>query len=273
MTMLIVEQNANLALDIAAPGLRARGRRRSCSSGAADELPPRRRRPPGVPGVLGGRADDRLAFPVIERQLLQADAVPAEPRRTALANGAVYALMALTVVIIYKTTGHLNFAQGEMAMFSTVPRLRASPSSRAGTSGSRHARSSSGSSMMLGAAIERSLIRPLERRSVLGAVILTLGPVLRSSTALAAVIWGTQPATPIPQPFPGQLERQVRHLATGRPSSSSPTRPSGSGSTVAVLVVLAQPAAARRPSSASPTEPWPPTPSPACWSASRSSAC
>ena len=37
----------------------------------------------------------------------------------ALANGAVYALMALTVVMIYKTTGHLNFAQGEMAMFST----------------------------------------------------------------------------------------------------------------------------------------------------------
>ena len=29
-------------------------------------------------------------------------------------NGAIYALMALTVVIIYKTTGHLNFAQGEM---------------------------------------------------------------------------------------------------------------------------------------------------------------
>ena len=37
----------------------------------------------------------------------------------ALANGAVYSLMALTVVMIYKTTGHLNFAQGEMAMFTT----------------------------------------------------------------------------------------------------------------------------------------------------------
>ena len=31
-----------------------------------------------------------------------------------LKNGAIYAAMALTVVIIYKTTGHLNFAQGEM---------------------------------------------------------------------------------------------------------------------------------------------------------------
>ena len=54
----------------------------------------------------------------------------------ALANGAVYALMALTVVMIYKTTGHLNFAQGEMAMFSTfvvyVLRDRAGSSDMAG---------------------------------------------------------------------------------------------------------------------------------------------
>jgi branched-subunit amino acid ABC-type transport system permease component len=34
-----------------------------------------------------------------------------------LVNGAVYALMALTVVIIYRTTSHMNFAQGEMATF------------------------------------------------------------------------------------------------------------------------------------------------------------
>ena len=31
-----------------------------------------------------------------------------------LTNGAIYALMALCVVMIYRTTGHLNFAQGEM---------------------------------------------------------------------------------------------------------------------------------------------------------------
>ncbi len=36
-----------------------------------------------------------------------------------LANGAIYALMALAVVMIYQTIHHLNFAQGEMAMFST----------------------------------------------------------------------------------------------------------------------------------------------------------
>ena len=36
-----------------------------------------------------------------------------------LANGAIYALMALAVVMIYQAIDHLNFAQGEMAMFST----------------------------------------------------------------------------------------------------------------------------------------------------------
>ena len=36
----------------------------------------------------------------------------------ALGNGAIYASLALALAIIYKATGHLNFAQGEMAMFS-----------------------------------------------------------------------------------------------------------------------------------------------------------
>jgi len=36
-----------------------------------------------------------------------------------LATGAIYATMALAVVMIYQAIDHLNFAQGEMAMFST----------------------------------------------------------------------------------------------------------------------------------------------------------
>jgi branched-chain amino acid transport system permease protein len=35
------------------------------------------------------------------------------------ATGAIYACMALAVVMIYQAIDHLNFAQGEMAMFST----------------------------------------------------------------------------------------------------------------------------------------------------------
>jgi branched-chain amino acid transport system permease protein len=36
-----------------------------------------------------------------------------------LANGAIYACIGLAVVMIYQAIDHLNFAQGEMATFST----------------------------------------------------------------------------------------------------------------------------------------------------------
>src|ERR1700681_4873689 len=36
-----------------------------------------------------------------------------------IATAAIYACMALAVVMIYQAIDHLNFAQGEMAMFST----------------------------------------------------------------------------------------------------------------------------------------------------------
>src|SRR6202140_5413572 len=36
-----------------------------------------------------------------------------------IATGAIYACIALAVVMIYQAIDHLNFAQGEMAMFST----------------------------------------------------------------------------------------------------------------------------------------------------------
>ena len=36
-----------------------------------------------------------------------------------LATGTIYACIALAIVMTYQAIGHLNFAQGEMAMFST----------------------------------------------------------------------------------------------------------------------------------------------------------
>ena len=36
-----------------------------------------------------------------------------------LAKGSIYSLIALGLVVIYRGTGHLNFAQGEMALFAT----------------------------------------------------------------------------------------------------------------------------------------------------------
>ncbi len=36
-----------------------------------------------------------------------------------IGSGAVYASLALALVLVFRTTGILNFAQGEMALYST----------------------------------------------------------------------------------------------------------------------------------------------------------
>ena len=36
-----------------------------------------------------------------------------------IASGSLYGILALGIVLIYRSTGTLNFAQGQMAMFST----------------------------------------------------------------------------------------------------------------------------------------------------------
>ena len=36
-----------------------------------------------------------------------------------ISNGAIYAALALALVMIFNTTGHINFAQGEMALLGT----------------------------------------------------------------------------------------------------------------------------------------------------------
>ena len=114
-----------------------------------------------------------------------------------LAFGGVYACMALAVVMIYQATDHLNFAQGEMAMFSTyvaytlltwgVPYwwtfLLAMTISFLG-----------------GVFIERVIVRPVEGTSVLNEVIVFIG-LLTIFNSLAGWIW-EYTIKPFPSPFP-----------------------------------------------------------------------
>ena len=44
-----------------------------------------------------------------------------------LSSGSVYALVALSLVVVYRGTGHLNFAQGEMATLSAYITWMADP--------------------------------------------------------------------------------------------------------------------------------------------------
>ena len=153
----------------------------------------------------------------------------------ALANGAVYALMALTVVMIYKTTGHLNFAQGEMAMFSTfiVYVLVIEQGFNVWAAIVLVVLGS----MVVGAGIERILIQPLERRSVLAPVILTLGLFFILNGG-AATIWGTQPHSPIPAPFPGKLDDKVDIVTNRVPHFFVTYKAIGVWITLVLLVLL-----------------------------------
>ena len=88
-----------------------------------------------------------------------------------IAAGAIYASLALALVMIYRATELVNFAQGEMAMFSTyiawslvnggVPFWAAFVITLV-------------VSFLGGMAIERVLVRPVENASVLAAVIVTI---------------------------------------------------------------------------------------------------
>src|SRR4051812_5465589 len=100
-----------------------------------------------------------------------------------IATGAIYACMALAIVMIYEAIDHLNFAQGEMAMFSTfiawqmlawgIPYWLAFVATIA-------------ISFIGGILIERILFRPIARASVLVQIagFIALLTILNSTAGL-----------------------------------------------------------------------------------------
>jgi len=101
-------------------------------------------------------------------------------------EGAIYAGLALAIVIIYRSTRVINFAQGEMATFTTF----------IAWSLMNHGFSFWTAFPIVlaiaftgGVAIERVVIRPVEDAPVLTVVIVTLGLALLLN-GLTSVIWG-----------------------------------------------------------------------------------
>ena len=102
-----------------------------------------------------------------------------------LANGAIYASLALALVMIFVSTDHINFAQGEMAMFSAylcwqllqwglnfwiaLPLVMIL-------------------SFLIGVGIERTILRPLHKAPVLSVVVVFIG-LLTIFHSLAGGIW------------------------------------------------------------------------------------
>src|SRR5512142_2343136 len=102
-----------------------------------------------------------------------------------LSAGAIYSLLALGLVIVYRGTGHLNFAQGEMAMLCAFMAWWLSDNwlpiwvavivcAAFG--------------FLLGAVTERVIIRPIAKRSVFAVGVAAIG-LLLGINALAPFIW------------------------------------------------------------------------------------
>jgi branched-chain amino acid transport system permease protein len=114
-----------------------------------------------------------------------------------LTNGAIYACVALGLVMIYVSTDHINFAQGEMAMFATflawamidagVPYWVAF-----------------GLTIMVaffgGLFIQRVILKPLENAPVLALVVCFIA-LLSIFNAIAGMIWSFT-IKQFPSPFP-----------------------------------------------------------------------
>src|SRR5262245_28616876 len=80
----------------------------SCSRPAASSRADLPNRSPPTRRSGARTSDNELIMQAFFHQLL-----------SGLANGAIYASVALALVMIFKATHHVNFAQGELAMFST----------------------------------------------------------------------------------------------------------------------------------------------------------
>jgi branched-chain amino acid transport system permease protein len=116
----------------------------------------------------------------------------------ALNNGFIYAAMALSLVLIYKATGVINFAQGNMAMFGTfIAWVFIADHGFPIWLGVAVAMLLSAAG---GAAIERIFIRPFDPSNHLALTIVTLAWFIILG-ALATVIWGADPYA-FDTPFP-----------------------------------------------------------------------
>ena len=119
---------------------------------------------------------------------------------TGLSKGGIYASLALALVMTYKSTGHVNFAQGEMATMSTFIAWSLANLGLAPWLAIGGAVAASG---LMGWALERVAVRPLRRQPATVVVTVLVGTfiVLNSMTGW---IWGYT-ARPYPSPFSDQL--------------------------------------------------------------------
>ena len=102
--------------------------------------------------------------------------------------GMIYAAIGLSLVLIWRGTRILNYAQGTMAMLTTYVAFTV-----IGHTGSYWAgfTTALAAGLVLGALIERTVIRPVENKPPLNAVVVTIG-LLVLIEGIAGIIYGGQ---------------------------------------------------------------------------------
>jgi len=143
-----------------------------------------------------------------------------------LTSGFIFAAFALCLVLIFRATRIINFGQGAQAMFTTYIALdviRATGSYWLGLIAALAA------GFVIGAVIERLIVRHVETGPEINAVIVTLGLFI-SIIALAAVVFGNT-FEGFPAPF------DVRGIMIG--DTSVNITPNNIYAIVAVLIALA----------------------------------
>jgi branched-chain amino acid transport system permease protein len=115
---------------------------------------------------------------------------------TGLTLGFVYAAFALALVLIWRSTRIVNFAQAPMAMLTTYIALVIIDTGQSYWVGFAAALLCG---LLLGAVVERVAVRPVEGASHINSVILTLGLFIVFH-ALAAIVFGSRYRS-FPAPF------------------------------------------------------------------------
>jgi branched-chain amino acid transport system permease protein len=117
-----------------------------------------------------------------------------------VAQGSVYGSLALALVLIYRATGVINFAQGEMAMATTYVAYQLM---LWGLSYWPAFFVTLAIAFFFGGATQQLLIRPVQHRSVVAVVIVTIG-LFSLIDGLVIWIWNADPKF-MPAPFSGAV--------------------------------------------------------------------
>jgi len=124
---------------------------------------------------------------------------------TGLVSGATYGLIAMGFALIYKSTGVVNFAQGELVMLTAY--VSFSLANALGLSFVPLLVVTIPISMAIGLVLERLIIRPMLGEPVFSIVMATVGlaVILRG---IVVLIWGSEPLN-----FPAGLPTAVVSIA------------------------------------------------------------